>query len=159
MTMRKALRQRRFGIVAVLVLPLLFSCRSAVSQDRVCFSGDCYDVELALTPGTRQRGLQHRPQMALDQGMLFVFPVSSVYGFWMKDTLIPLDIIWLDQNRRIIHIEERVPPCESDPCPVYGPVQPALYVLEINAGQSAGKRLKAGLTADFQIAQEKLNSY
>ncbi|MFA5261742.1 MAG: DUF192 domain-containing protein [Candidatus Omnitrophota bacterium] len=156
--MMKARIRRRVGIVLVLMLPLLFSCRKDARQDRVCFPGACYEVELALTPETRQRGLQHRAQMALDKGMLFVFPVSSAYGFWMKETLIPLDIIWLDQNRRIIHIEEQIPPCEGQPCPVYVPSQPALYVLEINAGQAAEKRLKTGLKAEFHISQKNLNA-
>ena len=144
--------QKRLGVFLA-VLVLLVSCRKAVAQDRVCFPGACYQVELALTPEIRQRGLQHRVQMAPDKGMLFVFPVASAYGFWMKETLLPLDIIWMDQNRRIVHIEEHVPPCEIQPCPVYEPLEPALYVLEVNSGQVAQQRLKTGMTAEFFISE------
>ncbi|HPB69188.1 MAG TPA: DUF192 domain-containing protein [Candidatus Omnitrophota bacterium] len=154
--MRGDLIPRRWAFVCVLTLPLLFSCRMAEPRDRVCFPGACYDVELALTPETRQRGLQRRVQMPADHGMLFVFPKSSAYGFWMKETLIPLDMIWMDHNRRIVHIEEHVPPCETtaQDCPVYTPPKPALYVLELNAGQAAEKRLKIGLTAVFHLSPQ-----
>ena len=145
---------RRLAVIILVMLPLASSCRKDPVGDRVCFPGVCYAVELAATPENRQRGLQNRAQLAPDKGMLFVFPVSSAYGFWMKETLIPLDMIWMDQNRRIIHIEEHVPPCESSPCPVYEPAEPALYVLEVNAGQVAEKRIKTGMTAVFHVFQK-----
>lgn len=69
--------------------------------------------------------------------MLFIFDdMVSKRGFWMKNTLIPLDIIWLDDQRKIVHIEQDVPPCVQDPCPSYGPDDVmSKYVVEINAGK------------------------
>src|SRR5688500_9478780 len=78
-------------------------------------------VELAADPETRARGLMHRPLLAPDRGMLFLFPSSEIQSFWMKDTLIPLDMIWIDEDRRIVDIMSDVPPCRADPCPSYTP--------------------------------------
>ena len=71
----------------------------------------------------------------------------------MKDTLIPLDMIWMDSERRIVHIEHNVPPCAADPCPRYPPSGPALYVLEINAGFAAKLGLKVGDTMEFRLKE------
>ena len=71
--------------------------------------------------------------------------------FWMKDTHIALDMIWMDQSRRIIHIEQSVPPCIANPCVAYGPEGKALYVLEINAGLSKKFGLRLGDEAFFVI--------
>lgn len=64
--------------------------------------------------------------------MLFVFPITGIYKFWMKNTLISLDMIWIDDDKRIIDIVT-APICEKDPCSTYGPDQNARYVLELNA--------------------------
>lgn len=99
-------------------------------------------AELAVTPAERERGLMFREKLEPDQGMLFVFEEEDLYSFWMKNTLIPLDIIWLNSHRQIVHIEKNVPPCHQDPCPGYMPRQPALYVLELRAGQAEANNLQ-----------------
>lgn len=101
-------------------------------------------VELATDDETRQQGLMHRESLEPGKGMLFVFPVSSEYPFWMKNTMIPLDIIWIDEARRVAHVEPDVPPCPGDPCPPYPPGAVAKYVLELKAGEAARHRLKEG---------------
>ncbi len=142
----------RFFCLAFFLLFFIASCQKKVSKNNsVCFSDTCYEVELALTQEQRTQGLQFRTSLEPGKGMLFIFPERRAYAFWMKDTYIPLDIIWLDHNRRIVHIEENVPPCQSSPCPVYPPAQKALYVLEVNAGQSSQNQLEEGLTAEFHI--------
>jgi len=99
-------------------------------------------AELAITPEERALGLMFREKVNDDQGMLFVFEEEDIHSFWMKNTLIPLDILWLDENKRIVHIEEHVPPCKADPCPSYGPSMPALFVLELKDGRVAANGLK-----------------
>lgn len=99
-------------------------------------------AELAVSPAERERGLMFRDSLEQDQGMLFVFEEEDLYSFWMKNTLIPLDIIWLNSHRQIVHIEKNVPPCTEDPCPGYRPRQPALYVLELKAGQAEANNLQ-----------------
>ena len=122
------------SLIFILLFIWLTGC-STPKGSQVCYQDKCFSVEVARTEVDRQKGLQGREQLAKDKGMLFVFPVLYPYAFWMKDTLIPLDMIWLDSDGRIVFIAENVPPCESDPCPTYQPTEKARYVLEIKAGQ------------------------
>lgn len=85
-----------------------------------------------------------RKELSPDQGMFFVFEREGVYPFWMKNTLIPLDIIWLDKNLKIVFIKEGAQPCQTKDCPLFTPSQPAAFVLEINAGLAQKMGLKAG---------------
>lgn len=141
--------------IRILLLPLcvafLNACSAQAPVDNVCFGRRCIRVEIADTQAERELGLQYRHQLADNDGMLFVFTDSGRYGFWMKDTLIPLDIIWLDHNREIVHIQTDVPPCSADPCPVYQPGQDAVYVLEINAGKAKHLGLAIGRQAEFSL--------
>jgi len=104
--------------------------------------GKSVTAELAVTDEERQRGLMFREKLGLDQGMLFVFEEESKYAFWMKNTLIPLDMLWIDKDRRIVHIRRNVPPCKEDPCPSYGPDRAGIYVLELAAGAADRFALK-----------------
>ncbi|MBD3365815.1 hypothetical protein GF360_00525 [candidate division WWE3 bacterium] len=94
-----------------------------------------YTLEIAKTPAQRAKGLMLRENLDENKGMLFVFPREGRHGFWMYKTRIPLKMIWLDKNWKVVHMEAQVPPCESeDPlkCPSYYPSKPAMYVIEIN---------------------------
>lgn len=91
-------------------------------------------VELARTRREITRGLMFREKLNDDQGMLFVFNEEQPLGFWMKNTLIALDIIFISRNLEIVSTRTRVPPCERDPCPVYRSEKPAQFVVEVNAG-------------------------
>jgi len=115
----------------------------------VCFDGRCISAEVVQTPEDRRQGLQFRESLGRDKGMLFIFSQSRPHSFWMKDTLIPLDIIWMDHNRRIVFIASDVPPCKTEQCPVYAPGRNAAYVLEVNAGVAAELELKIGDQARF----------
>lgn len=97
-------------------------------------NGKSVTAELAATDEERQRGLMFREKLLPDQGMLFVFEEEGLYSFWMKNTLISLDMLWINKDRRIVHIARNVPPCKEDPCPSYSPERPGLYVLELAAG-------------------------
>src|SRR5262245_13000232 len=91
-------------------------------------------AEVVDTPPAMERGLMFRESLPQNEGMIFVFERTGVYPFWMKNTLIPLDIVWLDEDWRIVSIAASVPPCRADPCPTYPPAGPARYVVEVNAG-------------------------
>lgn len=104
--------------------------------------GRSVTAELAITDAERARGLMFREKIAADQGMLFCFVEEDIHSFWMKNTLIYLDMIWLDRDRRIVHIERNVPPCKEDPCPSYAPSRPGNYVLELGAGGADLYKLK-----------------
>ncbi len=108
-------------------------------------------VEIAATPDARQRGLMYRTSLSQDEGMVFVFDEPDTHGFWMKNTLIPLDMVWLDAARRIVHIAHSVPPCKSDPCPSFTPAgNSALYVLEVASGVARRHALKVGDVLEFR---------
>lgn len=100
-----------------------------------------FRVELALKPEQRERGLQHRPFLAEDAGMLFMFDQAGSISMWMLNTLIPLDMIFIDANGRIANIAERTRPKSLDTIPSAGPV---LAVLEVLGGTSARLGIRPG---------------
>jgi len=93
-------------------------------------------AEIADTPDKRAKGLMYRSSIAPDEGMLFQFPELGYWTFWMKNTKIPLDILWLDKTGIIIHIESHVPICTrtDDHCPRYYSHKKSWQVLELKAG-------------------------
>jgi uncharacterized protein len=108
-------------------------------------------AELVTREEDLRRGLMHRDSLPDGTGMLFAYGKPGVYKYWMFNVKFPIDIIWLDQNRRIIHIIHEVPPCTvpADQCPVYGGEYPSLYVIEVNAKVAARHNLKPGMVIDF----------
>ena len=101
-------------------------------------------AEIADTPEKHSKGLMFRRSIKDDYGMLFVFNGEDYRSFWMKNTLISLDIIFLNQGQQIVDMVTSVPPCCSDPCPSYDSKFPARYVLEINGGLAKKLKLKIG---------------
>ena len=110
----------------------------------VCFKDKCFKVELAKTSAQRDLGLMGRRELDRDAGMFFIFENEGIYPFWMKNTFIPLDIIWIDNNKKIVYISPNVQPCKSLVCPSLIPSGKAKYVLEINAGICKEINLKVG---------------
>ena len=106
-----------------------------------------FHIELAITPEQHQRGLMFRTQLAPDAGMLFVSRFPQVHVFWMKNTLIPLDMIFIGADRRIVGIVENAEPQTLNGRSVPGVSQ---YVLEIGGGISAQLGIRAGQTVAFQ---------
>ncbi|MGH7948202.1 MAG: DUF192 domain-containing protein [Candidatus Binataceae bacterium] len=106
-----------------------------------------FTVEIADTPVTRERGLMNRRELGANAGMLFVFPIAVEASFWMKDTPLPLDMIFADSSGRIIGIIENAEPFSQSPREVPGRSQ---YVLEVNGGTSARLGIRAGQTLDFR---------
>jgi len=98
------------------------------------------EAEVAATPADRAQGLMNRQSLAPNQGMIFVFPVSATHCFWMRNTLLPLSIAFLDEKGAIINIDEMAPQTENNHCPA----RPARFALEMNAGWFKAKGLKAG---------------
>jgi uncharacterized membrane protein (UPF0127 family) len=144
-------------ILMVLVLgcgpaPTPVSETAVASGPRVILpDGEVVRVEIAANDELRAQGLMYRDHLDSDRGMLFFFTAAGPHSFWMKNTRIPLDMIWLDGDRRIIHIERNVPPCRADPCPSYGPKAEAkaMYVLELAGGVADVRRLKTGDVLKF----------
>jgi len=107
-------------------------------------------VEVASDDPTREQGLMYRDHLAADRGMIFLFPQAGEYPFWMKNTLIPLDMVWIDDQRKIVHVSANVPPCKADPCPSYPPNAVARYVLELATGVAGKHHLANGQVLRFE---------
>jgi uncharacterized membrane protein (UPF0127 family) len=100
-----------------------------------------FTVELAITPQQQMQGLMFRRQMAADAGMLFVYQRPEPAAFWMRNTYIPLDMIFIGPDGRILNIAERTVPQTDTPVPSAGPV---MGVLELNGGATSRLGIKPG---------------
>lgn len=144
-------------VTAGLVLILFYSVFGEQQQEsRACFNGNCFTVKLALTPYELSAGLMFADHLDEDRGMLFVFEEDGIYPFTMKNTLIPLDIIWIDSNGKVVFISRNTQPCKSILCTTIDPGKQARCVLEINAGISGKTGLVVGdeMTIDFMKTQK-----
>lgn len=113
--------------------------------------GVTFDVRVATTDATRERGLSGTKELARTEGMLFVFDSDDTWGIWMKDMTIPIDILWLDKNKKIIYMVKEAQP-SSYPYTTFKPSKPARYVVELAAGSIEQKRLKITDEATFDIS-------
>jgi uncharacterized protein len=124
---------------------------ASAAGPRVIFpDGFVVHVEIVADDELRAQGLMYRDQLRPGSGMLFMFPEEGEYPFWMKNTRIPLDMIWIDTNRRVAHVKFDVPPCRVDDCPSYPPNAKARYVLEVAGGVAREHGIKAGDSLRFE---------
>ncbi|HEX9284874.1 MAG TPA: DUF192 domain-containing protein [Nitrospirales bacterium] len=133
---------------------LAFSTTTVAADPTITITyptGTRVQVELADTPQKRSRGLMFREQLASRTGMLFVFEEVGEWSFWMKNTTVALDILWLGPDKRIVHVEENVPGCKQDPCPEYKPNKDTLYALELPAGSVKREKLAKGMKLKFDL--------
>jgi uncharacterized membrane protein (UPF0127 family) len=106
--------------------------------------GGSISAEIADDPEERRLGLMYRASLGRDDGMLLVFPEPGPQGIWMKNCLVPLDLLWLDGEGEVLDLQESAPPCPEEPCPLYQPEVRATYVLEIAAGRAGRAGLRPG---------------
>ena len=106
-----------------------------------------FQVEVADTPSKRAMGLQYRKELGKDHGMIFLFPAESPQSFWMKNTPIPLDMIFIDRERKIVGIIEQTVPFSLESCSVGVPSQ---FVLEINGGLAKRHGIQIGDRVRFE---------
>lgn len=111
------------------------------------------NVEIADENQERQKGMMFREKLDENSGMLFVFDEEGNRTFWMKNTMISLDMIFIDKNFRIIDIKNAVP-CDAEPCVLYKSSMPALYVLEVNSNFSAKNNVKVGDKIIFKRSEK-----
>lgn len=112
-----------------------------------------FGLEIADTPQEQEQGLMYRENLADDQGMLFIFPQAKKVNFWMKNTLIPLDMIFLDEDLKVVHVENAVPCPSKDGsnCPLYTSPQAVKYVLEIKGNLMKAKLIQVGTRAQLHL--------
>jgi uncharacterized membrane protein (UPF0127 family) len=153
--------EKTFSLVLVTgVTGALLVCSAQPAKDKFIkiylSEGSSITAELAVTAEERARGLMFRERLLPDQGMLFVFEVEDYHSFWMKNTLVALDMVWLDKEKRIVHIERDVPPCQADPCPSYTPKRPGSYVLELKSGSADRLKLRLYDRLEFALPASKI---
>lgn len=130
------------------LLIFLVACSSQIpqvsSEPFVEFGDSKFFVEIADEPGELQKGLMFVESMPKNEGMLFIFDDSSPRTFWMKNTLIPLDMVFIDENYVVVDLKENVQPCDADPCPTYPSEFSSKFVVELNAGSSKEYNISVG---------------
>jgi uncharacterized membrane protein (UPF0127 family) len=141
----------RRSFLLLVVLTVLSSVSACEAQPKVTISTKGREVEflveIADTAGKRQMGLQYRRNLADDRGMIFLFPSESLQSFWMKNTPISLDMIFINRDRKIVGIVERTVPFSLDSRSV---TEPSQYVLEINGGLARRYGIQAGDSVRFE---------
>lgn len=139
-----------FALLIVVSRVIFLNQKTEKSIGQVCFDNYCFKVELVKTQEEISRGLMFRKNLEQDRGMLFIFQEEGEYAFWMKNTLIPLDIIWINQNREVIFIKKNFQPCAGENCETVKPDKKAKYVLELIAGTIDRIGLKIGDKLEFK---------
>jgi len=140
--------------IALVLLILLASCDKPTTvedfytSDITLPGGQVIKTEFVYDTAGALRGMQFRNSIAPDRGMLYAHRIPGKYGYWMYQTLIPLDMIWMDPKNKVVEIVENAPPCKTSAsqCPHYGGNEVAQYVLELGAGMVKKYGVKVGDT-------------
>ncbi len=136
-------------LFAPALLLVLAGCASAGGH-WVEVGGQRYEVEIADSDASRAQGLMFRDSMPANHGMLFIHDAEEPQAYWMKNCKFPQDMLFFDNDRKLVSQQRDVPPCSAgDACPVYPSNAPARYVLELNAGQAARLKLQDGSEIRF----------
>lgn len=140
MSKQRVLLVFSFLIALSIIYLIVFS--NILYKTNVSVGGNVFSVEVADTSRLLEKGLSGHEPLAPNSGMLFVFKTSDKYGFWMKDMLFSLDIIWISQDFKVVHIEKNL---SSETYPkIFYPSAPSLYVLEVSAGIVDLLKIKTG---------------
>ncbi len=141
----------RLFFLAILVAAACGDTRTVSLEEfntRVVTLPDGFQVraELMTHPQDMMRGMMFRKSLPEDRGMLFIHGSPGQYSYWMYQVEIPLDIIWMDRNGRVVELSPNTPPCESEAsqCPSYGGTVESLYVLELAAGSIEKHGIRIG---------------
>lgn len=143
-------------IIFLLIILLLYGCSEKAERlfeyetGEVTLGDITISVEIADTFEKRMTGLMYREKLGELNGMLFIFQDERPRSFWMKNTLIPLDIIFINSEFEIVKIQQTTP-CKQDPCPSYLSEKPAKYVVEVNMGFSEEHKVEEGMKININV--------
>lgn len=146
-----------YGVLVLVVLLLAFAKFKGfnffnnIGGTTATINNHSYNLLIANDEKSRQIGLSNRKSLDKNTGMLFIFPKKDKYSFWMKNTQIPLDMIWINDNK-IVYIVKKAPPMagKDGNLPIYTPTSDANYVLEVNGGESDKYKFKNGDTVTLK---------
>lgn len=130
--------------ISVLAIAAFFYFSQTKKISKVCVNNNCFEVELAENILQQSRGLMFRESLQEHKGMFFIFKKEDIYPFWMENTKISLDIIWINSENKIVFISKSAEPCKTLSCPKIIPLEKAKYVLEINGGLVEKFGIKVG---------------
>jgi len=139
--------EKKYWILAatmVLFIILFYPKANNDSKLPIQIKGVTVHAEVADSSKEKIRGLMFRKKLPQNDGMLFPYSHEEIHTFWMKNTLIPLDIVWINSQKEVVHIEHSAPPCKRSPCPSYTSPHKARYILELNGGWSIQHNLNPG---------------
>ena len=140
----------RLRAALIVAIAWSLSACAGARQPWVELGNQRYAIEIADDDAERARGLMFRDALPTGHGMLFIHDAEEPQAYWMKNTKIPLDILYFDDGRKLVAQQRDVPPCSlGDGCPSYPSDAPARYVLELNAGEAARLQLKDGAELRF----------
>ncbi len=138
-------------ILAIFLLIFLISCSKSFNEISIDNGKKIIkiNVEIADDKQERTKGLMLRTELDENSGMLFVFDEENYQTFWMKNTLIPLDMVFIGKDMKIVGIKNAVP-CKQDPCTLYKSARPAKYVLEVNGNFTSRNSIIVGNKAEIK---------
>ncbi len=139
--------------LSAIVFSLLALTACASDSPYVVLEGERFIVDIADDNDERTRGLMFVEQMPDNKGMLFIFPDTQRRSFWMKNTKIPLDIFYFDEELKLVSVSENARPCRTAQCSHYPSAGPAKYVLELNAGKAEA----LGVTVGSELTLHNIN--
>jgi len=145
-------------VLITILIPIYYPVQTPIESQvvieaSVTINGEILEVEIADEPDERSRGLMFRDSLANDTGMLFLFDREGFNSFWMMNVNFNLDIIWINSNGIVVHMERDLPSCYMN-CPSYAPREAASYVLEINSGVANELDLLVGSFVDINLPDE-----
>ena len=145
--MMRAMRFQARQLLMIICLAGVLACTAcAAGNSYVELKGQRFMVEIADDREEQALGLMFRDELPDDQGMLFIFRNEAPRSFWMKNTRIPLDIMYFSRDLELVSMAENARPCRVQQCPGYPSEGPAMYVLELNAGKASELGLVSGDT-------------
>ena len=142
-------RRVLYLITALLIFIVIYDAifHNKSNKNEVLIGGKTYFVGIADTPDLQEKGLSGRRQLETNEGMLFVFDKPDKYGFWMKDMLFPIDIIWISDKYTVVYIEKSLLPNTYPQ--IFTPDIFSKYVLEVTAGEAEKLNIKIGDSVQF----------
>jgi uncharacterized membrane protein (UPF0127 family) len=137
-------------VVIILASTVLFAINHFHALTTVNIGSGVYQLRLATTPDAREKGLSGTASLNPDGGLLMAFPSSDTWGIWMKDMKVPIDIVWLNEDKKVVYIVKNASPSDSTD-KTFKPIEAARYVLELPAGSVDQSAIKANISAVFTL--------
>jgi hypothetical protein len=134
----------------IFLLIILYLKKSPVKYVNVRVGNTEIRAEIADTLIKRTRGLMFRKSLPENEGMLFIFDSEKYEGFWMMNMSFPIDIIWINKEKKVVDVTKDAQPCKFS-CQVYTPKEKAMYVLEVNANFTEEHKVKIGSSLEFEL--------